>query len=189
MLRLDTTTRSLQVALGATVTTAQLPVMVSYSDKTSTTYVGATQVANTNNTTLVTVASAPAASTIRDVDYLSIRNADSMAATVTINMFDTAGSVTTTLVSASLAAGDTLFYTHASGWHSVDRNGLTKTSYAGPVSPAVGGGTDQVFLINDQTVTTSFSIPASHNAISAGPITINDGATVTIPTGSAWVIA
>ena len=54
---------------------------------------------------------------------------------------------------------------------------------------ATGGGTDQVFYNNDQTVTTNYSIPSGKNAISAGPITINNGISVTIPTGSSWVIA
>ena len=54
---------------------------------------------------------------------------------------------------------------------------------------ATGGGTDQVFYNNDQIVTTNYSIPSGKNAISAGPITINTGISVTIPTGSSWVIA
>jgi hypothetical protein len=54
---------------------------------------------------------------------------------------------------------------------------------------ATGGGTDQVFYNNDQVVTTNYSIPAGKNAISAGPVTINNGISVTIPNGSSWVIA
>ena len=53
---------------------------------------------------------------------------------------------------------------------------------------ATGGGSDQVFNLNDQTVTTSYSIPSGKNASSAGPITINTSVTVTIPTGSVWII-
>lgn len=53
---------------------------------------------------------------------------------------------------------------------------------------ATGGGTDQVFYNNDQIVTTNYSIPSGKNALSGGPITINSGVTVTIPTGSVWVI-
>lgn len=51
-----------------------------------------------------------------------------------------------------------------------------------------GGGSDLVFYENDATVTTSYSITATRNAMSAGPITINTGATVTVPVGSVWVI-
>ena len=53
---------------------------------------------------------------------------------------------------------------------------------------ATGGGSDQVFVLNDQVVTTNYTIPSTKNASSAGPITIDTGVTVTISTGSNWVI-
>jgi len=53
---------------------------------------------------------------------------------------------------------------------------------------ATGGGADQVFFQNSQNITTSYSIPSGKNAMTAGPITINAGVTVTIPTGSVWSI-
>ena len=62
------------------------------------------------------------------------------------------------------------------------------TSASGSGGGATGGGSDQVFWQNDQTVTTSYSIPSSKNAGSFGPITINSGATVTVPSGSTWSV-
>ena len=53
---------------------------------------------------------------------------------------------------------------------------------------AVGGGTDEVFYENGQTVTTDYTLTTNKNAMSAGPITINSTITVTIPTGSTWVV-
>ena len=53
---------------------------------------------------------------------------------------------------------------------------------------ASGGGSDAVFYENGQTVTSDYSITSSTNAMSAGPITINSGITVTIPSGSTWTI-
>jgi hypothetical protein len=53
---------------------------------------------------------------------------------------------------------------------------------------ATGSGGNQVFVLNDQTVTANYTIPATKNASSAGPITINTGVTVTVSTGSTWVI-
>jgi hypothetical protein len=53
---------------------------------------------------------------------------------------------------------------------------------------ATGGGTDQVFLENDLTVTTSYSIPANKNAGTFGPVAIDSGATVTVPDTSVWTI-
>jgi hypothetical protein len=53
---------------------------------------------------------------------------------------------------------------------------------------ATGGGGDQVFVQNDQVVTVNYTIPSTKNAMSAGPISINTGVTVTVSTDSTWVI-
>jgi hypothetical protein len=53
---------------------------------------------------------------------------------------------------------------------------------------ALGGGADQVFYENDQTVTNNYTITSNKNAMTAGPVTINSGVTVTVPSGSTWVI-
>jgi hypothetical protein len=53
---------------------------------------------------------------------------------------------------------------------------------------AAGAGGDEIFYENEQNVTTSYSITSNENAMSAGPITVDSGATVTIPSGSTWVI-
>ena len=53
---------------------------------------------------------------------------------------------------------------------------------------ATGGGSDEVFYENDVTVTTSYTISTNKNALTVGPVTINSGATVTVPTGSRWVL-
>lgn len=56
-----------------------------------------------------------------------------------------------------------------------------------PQQPAGGGG-DRIFYQNDQTVTQNYTIPASQNAMTAGPITINSGVTITVPSGSTWTV-
>jgi hypothetical protein len=53
---------------------------------------------------------------------------------------------------------------------------------------ATGAGGDQVFYENDQTVTTNYTITTNKNAVTAGPVTINSGVTVTIPSGSYWSV-
>jgi hypothetical protein len=53
---------------------------------------------------------------------------------------------------------------------------------------ATGGGADQVFNLNGQTVTVDYTIPTNFNANSVGPITIASGITVTLPASSNWVI-
>jgi hypothetical protein len=56
------------------------------------------------------------------------------------------------------------------------------------VGGASGGGPDQVFYLNDQSVTVSYNVPVGKNASTTGPITIDSGVIVTIPSGSRWVI-
>ena len=53
---------------------------------------------------------------------------------------------------------------------------------------ASGAGGDQVFYENDTAVTTSYSITADDNAVTAGPVDIESGVTVTIPAGSVWTV-
>jgi hypothetical protein len=53
---------------------------------------------------------------------------------------------------------------------------------------ATGAGGDEVFYENEQTVTTNYTITSNENAMSAGPVTVNTGVTVTVPSGSTWVI-
>lgn len=53
---------------------------------------------------------------------------------------------------------------------------------------ATGGGGDQVFVQNQQIVTTNYTLSTGYNAESVGPISINSGVTITVPSGSRWVI-
>lgn len=63
-------------------------------------------------------------------------------------------------------------------------NGMSWGSLGG----ATGGGTDAVFYESDIVVTTDYTVPVGRNAMAAGPITINAGASVTIPAGSTLTI-
>lgn len=53
---------------------------------------------------------------------------------------------------------------------------------------ATGGGTDEVFYENDQTVTADHTVTSNRNAMTAGPIEIEDGVTVTVESGARWVV-
>jgi hypothetical protein len=53
---------------------------------------------------------------------------------------------------------------------------------------ATGGGADQVFVENGQTVTSDYTITTNYNAMSTGPILVDSGITVTVPSGSNWVV-
>ena len=53
---------------------------------------------------------------------------------------------------------------------------------------ASGAGSDKIFWENGQTVTQNYTITNNQNAMSAGPITINNAVTVTIGDGETWTI-
>lgn len=53
---------------------------------------------------------------------------------------------------------------------------------------ATGAGGDQVFYENELTVTASYTLTTNRNAMSTGPITIDAGVTVTVPSSQRWVI-
>jgi len=66
--------------------------------------------------------------------------------------------------------------------------GYNGTAWSAVGGGATGGGNDQIFVQNQQTVTTNYTITTNYNAMSTGPITINSGITVTVPSGSNWVV-
>lgn len=66
--------------------------------------------------------------------------------------------------------------------------GYSGTAWGSVGGGATGGGSDEVFFENGQTVTTNYTITDGKNAMSAGPITINSGVTVTVGTGEVWTI-
>ena len=57
----------------------------------------------------------------------------------------------------------------------------------GPVVAATGA-TNKIFYQNAQVVVDNYTVSATTNAMSAGPITIAAGKTVTISAGAAWTI-
>lgn len=52
----------------------------------------------------------------------------------------------------------------------------------------LGGGSNKVFFENDTNVTADYTITDGKNAMSAGPITIDNGVTVTVGTGETWTV-
>lgn len=83
---LDSTTKSVEVLLSANVASNQAVIYAAFADMTTSTLVGGETDALSNNTTAVTAVAAPAASTQRQVKYLSIYNNDTAAITVTVRL-------------------------------------------------------------------------------------------------------
>ena len=74
---------------------------------------------------------------------------------------------------------------------------LTATSFSGdgsslsnlPAGAPVGGAsTNTVFFENDKEVAVNYQVTSTKNAMSAGPIAINAGIAVTVPSGCSWTI-
>ena len=58
----------------------------------------------------------------------------------------------------------------------------------GSLGGATGGGNDAVFYLNDKTINNNYTIAATQNAMTAGPITIANGVTVTVSNGAVWTV-
>jgi hypothetical protein len=52
----------------------------------------------------------------------------------------------------------------------------------------IGGNTFGVFYENDKVMVTDYTITTDRNAMSAGPITVNPGVTLTVLAGSTYTI-
>lgn len=52
----------------------------------------------------------------------------------------------------------------------------------------VGGGKNRAFYVNDKTISYNYTIPTGKNAMTAGPVTIDSGVAVTVPSGSTWTV-
>ncbi len=72
-------------------------------------------------------------------------------------------------------------------WNTTDTSAEV---YDGSAWAAVGGGntTDKGLYEMAHTISANYAMTSGNNAISAGPITIDTGISVTVETGSTWVI-
>jgi hypothetical protein len=105
-----------------------------------------------------------------------------------IGTYATGGTLTRTTVLASSNSGSavtfsgtvTVFCDYLAG-KAVYQDSLN-TAYAPQLAASNG------ILLNNKTVGTSYSIPSGYSASSTGPITVASGQTVTVASGSRWVV-
>ena len=64
----------------------------------------------------------------------------------------------------------------------------TDLSWGEAAAGATGGGNDKVFWENSTTITTSYTISNNYNAGTFGPVTVNNGVTVTVGSGETWTV-
>jgi len=95
--------------------------------------------------------------------------------------------------SAALPAGTTVQRdgTPSAGYLRWNTTDTSAEVYDGSGWAAVGGGntTTEGLYEHAHTISANYVITTNNNALTAGPITIDTGISVTVPTGSTWVIA
>ena len=156
--------------------------------------------AGTNGYVLTLVGGIPAwAASTGGVTSFSAGTTGFTPASTTTGAITLAGTLNATnggTAQSTYTTGDVLY---ASATNTLSKLGIGSTGQALTVSGGVpvwstitagatGGGTDQIFWLNGQTVNTSYSVPSSTNAGTFGPITIGASATVTIPASSTWTV-
>jgi hypothetical protein len=116
---------------------------------------------------------------------LAVAGTASVSGTFTVSATDAIkiASGTTAQRPGSPAAGQLRYNTTLGKFEGY--NGTVWSSVGGG---ATGGGADTVFYENTRTVTTNYTLSSSNNAHSVGPISINSGITVTIPSGARWIV-
>jgi len=99
--------------------------------------------------------------------------------TYTWSILEVFGDQTITKVRYLLKAQDETNIVKTEGYHEYSEELVSKllSEYA-----------SQGFHTNAQTNTANYTVPASTNAVTAGPYTIATSTTVTVSTGSRWVV-
>src|ERR1035437_2494983 len=132
--------------------------VAAFTDTTATTWAGSNEVHSITSATTNTIVATPAASTIREIDFINIYNTYAGAQLIAVQL-----SVSATLyilVAFTLLQGESLQYTHAGGWCALDVNGNRKEVTASMFSSLTVTG-----LIDDSAVGAGqIKFPATQNA-------------------------
>lgn len=147
MLVLSEITDNLQAVLGGSVTANQLQCVSNWRDITATAYQAGRTLANTNNTTDVNIVPAPAASTQRVIDFISVFNKDTVSQTVTIKL--DANGTEYIIWQGVLNAGERLEYSNSKGFRTLTNTGAEKVQQA--LGSAVQNTENSVILAADVT--------------------------------------
>lgn len=86
-------------------------------------------------------------------------------------------------ISSSQLSGNTLANILIAGDNiSIESNGRISSTATG------GGGGSGVILFSNSTISSNITIAAGQNGLSVGPVTITQGANVTITSGQRWLV-
>jgi len=107
-------TDSLLINLNASVATNQAKIVLSWRDRTSTTFVAGRTLSTTNNTTPVDISGSPGEATQRIIDYINVYNDDTAPVDLAIALTD--GENANVLFRTVLGIGQTATFTNEGGW-------------------------------------------------------------------------
>ena len=226
MLVLDTTSKSITIVMSGAAATTNPSFTAAYADNNGTTFTEGANDGVLNGTTAVTAVAAPAASTRRIINTITVENNDTAAVTITVVYLNTAS--TRVIVKVTLQVGDTwttngaydtngnLKQTGGSGGSgaTITNDTTTATNVYPLFANAVSGSLTTAYTsnanllykpstgeltaiaqissngiqINANTVATSYTIATGNNGLSAGPVSVNSGITVTVSSGSTWSV-
>ena len=122
MIILSTTSDVLRAVLLAAHTTNPLQMVASWRDVTTTAYTPGRSLAETNGPTPATLVASPGASTQRVIDHVSVYNADTVAHTLTMQLYD--GTNAYPLWRGALGVGERLEFTREAGWRVYSAAGI-----------------------------------------------------------------
>lgn len=105
MIVLDTTSKSITVVMSGAPATTNPHYTTAYADNNGTTFTEGASDGTLNGTTAVTVVSAPASSTRRIINTITVENTDTAAVTIIVGYVN--GANTRTLAKVTLQVGDT----------------------------------------------------------------------------------
>lgn len=103
-------------------------------------------------------------------------------------VYDTTTTSVTAVVKIASGGGGTVATCQRNAYILVGSDGTNCWVVSSSANVPTGGGTNKAFYLNDITITDSYTVPVGSNAMTAGPVTINAGVTVTVSAGSYWSI-
>ena len=86
------------------------------------------------------------------------------------------------------ASGDPAYVTTGTSGQVLTSGGVGVAPTFQTAGGATGAGGDAVFVENELIVTTDYTLSTNKSAMSVGPVTVNSGVSVTIPSGYTWTI-
>jgi len=106
--------------------------------------------------------------------------------------FNSPNNVYLTATSGDLALGTTTSNQIRFAINGGTTDALTISTAGNVTTPNILTGAEVVasngIFVNNQTIATSYTIPTGYSASSTGPVTIASGQSVTVPSGSRWVV-